>query len=601
MILNILDNKKILKEKFDLILPDFTVLTGENGSGKTQLLESLIEPMFYHERFYNLQNQNPEGNIKMTFPITDNNGNEFNHIIYSSPGLMDNENAVSNQKPLIEQIRDQWNILMPLARSYSFIKDKKFENEQLELDALNNAIIQFVRNLTTDSQRFSPSTLKKASPHQLQQLKKISIKANKSIDELYFLDFIIFFNAPTNLFSSALDLLFHQFHLKLKYYPNLTDGVTPPWEVFNQILLKANFKYKAQYIPSNNEEIPQPVKLIDNETGIDNATFSSLSSGEKTIMSLIFVLYHASNNGKFPEVILFDEPDSHLHPSLTELFLSVIKKILVEEQNVKVILTTHSPSTIALSPENSIYRMDRNLGYPVKEKRNIAVQTLSNGLASLTFEDGNFGISYNLKRTDKHILFTEGITDKIIIELAWKKLYPDEDIPFLIQDSFSASFLGALFNQGDQKPDGLFIQFPEKKLIALFDFDSAGYSNWNREKKFPILEEDNPRKCLIRTNGTNAFLILLPVSEEEPIKSLVIKNENQTFEEKSNLTIESLFLNAPNFKETYFEKESVIGGGSIYLFKKDKRKFALQLELLKPDYFVEFIPLFEQIKKILKN
>tara|TARA_R110002051_G_scaffold22968_1_gene58633 strand:- start:47 stop:1852 length:1806 start_codon:yes stop_codon:yes gene_type:complete len=601
MIINILNNQKILKEKFNLILPDFTVLTGENGSGKTQLLESLRDSMFYHERFYNLQHQNPEENLKMIFPITDNNGKEFNHIIYSSPGLMDNENAVSNQKPLIQQIREQWNILMPIARSYSFIKDKKFENEQIELQALNNAITQFVKNLTTDTKRFSASNLKKANSHQLQQLKKISSKANKSIDELYFIDFIIFFSAPTNLFSSALDLLFHQFHLKQKYYPNLTNGVTAPWDVFNQILLKANFKYKAQYIPSNNEELPQPVKLIDNETGIDNATFSSLSSGEKTIMSLIFVLYHSSSNGKFPEVILFDEPDSHLHPSLTQLFLSVIKKVLVEEQNVKVILTTHSPSTIALSPEKAIYRMDRNLGYPLKEKRNIAVQTLSNGLASLTFEDGNFGISYNLKKTNKHILFTEGITDKIIIELAWKKLNPNEEIPFLIQDSFSASFLGSLFNQGDQKPDGLFIQFPEKKLIALFDFDSAGYSNWNRKKKFSTLTENNPRKCLVRTNGENGFLLLLPVSEKEPIKDLVIKNNNETFEDKSNLTIESLFLNVPKFKETYFEKESVIGGGSLFLFKKDKRKFALKLESLEPIYFMEFTPLFEQIKKILKD
>ncbi|MEC7784275.1 MAG: ATP-binding protein [Bacteroidota bacterium] len=601
MIINILDNQKILKDKFDLSLPDFTVLTGENGSGKTQLLESLRESMIYYDRFQRLEHQNPIENHKMVFPITDNNGSELNHIIYSSPGLMDNENAVSFQKPLIQQIREQWNILMPIARSYSFIKNTQFENEQSELQALNNAISQFVKNLTTDPKRFSASNLKKASLHQLQHLKKISLKANKSIDELYFIDFIIFYSVPTNLFSSALDLLFHQFHLKQKYYPNLTDGVTPPWDVFNQILLKANFKYKAQYTPSNNEELPQPVKLIDNEKGINSATFNTLSSGEKTIMSLIFVLYHASSNGKFPQVILFDEPDAHLHPSLTKLFLSVISKVLVEEQNVKVILTTHSPSTIALSPDKAIYRMDRNLGYPIKEKRNTAVQTLSNGLASLTFEDGNFGITYNLKKTNKHIVFTEGVTDKIIIELAWKKLYANEEMPFLIQDSFSASFLGSLFNQGDQKPDGIFIQFPERKLIALFDFDSAGYSNWNRKKKFPTITENNPRKCLVRTNGKNGYLLLLPVSEQQPIKDLVIKNHNETFKDKSNLTIESLFLNAPNFMEEYFEKESVIGGGSLFLFKKDKREFALNLEDLDPKYFNEFIPLFEQIINILKN
>jgi ABC-type cobalamin/Fe3+-siderophores transport system ATPase subunit len=513
---------------------------------------------------------------------------------------MDTENEVSTQKPLIEQIRDQWNILMPMARSYSFIKDKKFGNEQIELDALNNAIIEFVKNLTTDTRHFSNSNLKKADLYQLQQLKNIGAKANKTIDELYFIDFLIFYSAPTKLFSSALDLLFHQFHLKEKYYPNLTANITPPWEVFNRILIKANFKYKAEYTPSDNEEIPQPVKLIDNETGVDSVTFNSLSSGEKTIMSLIFVLYHASSNGQFPEVILFDEPDAHLHPSLTDLFLSVIQKVLVNEQNVKVILTTHSPSTIALSPEDSIYRMDRNLGYPVKENQNIAVQSLSNGLASITIEEGNLGIVYNLNKANKHIVFTEGITDKIIIELAWNKLYGNREMPFFIQDSFSASFLGNLFNQGDERPDGIFLQFSEKKLIALFDFDSAGYGNWNRANKFPNIIEDNPRKCLVRSNDANAFLFLLPVSNEEPISNLVIREGNETFKDKSNLTIESLFLNAPNYKENFFHEEPVIGGGKIYLFNRiNKRKFASELIKLESEYFKEFIPLFEKIELLI--
>lgn len=319
-------------------------------------------------------------------------------------------------------------------------------------------------------------------------------------------------------------------------------------------------------------------------------------------MALIFVLYHASSNGNFPEVILFDEPDAHLHPSLTQLFINVIQETLVNEQKVKVILSTHSPSTIALSPSDSIYRMDRSLGYPVKEDRNKAVQALSDGLASITMEDGNLGIAYNLQNTDKHIVFTEGITDKIILEIAWKKLYPYQTMPFFIQDCFSASFLGSLFNEGDQGPDGIFIQFPHKKLVAVFDFDQAGYSNWKREKKFPHLIETDPAKCLTRSNGQNGFLLLLPATQDQKIKKLVLKNDHETFEDKSHLTVESLFLNTPSFIETYFTEESMPGGGTIYLFKgKKKRKFAENLKELDPVHFKELIPLFNKLQLLISD
>jgi energy-coupling factor transporter ATP-binding protein EcfA2 len=603
MILNIVENKKILKDKFQISLPNFTVLTGGNGSGKTQLLTHIKDNCNgYWERMHESENQNTENiEIKMIFPILDDEKNNLTDVVYSFPGLRNFDNYFHNESPLIQQISQQWQLLKPLCASYNLIKEKTFINEQQELDELNRSIIEFVRNLTQDVSRFTDSNVKKAALFQLQQLKEISVKSLKNISDLTYIDFLIFYNIPTEIFSSALDLLFHQFYLKQKYYPSLTKNVSPPWDVFNSILKRANFKYKVEFNPSKNEEYPQAINLIDNEFGLTNATLDALSSGEKTIIALIFVLYHSSNNGKFPQVILFDEPDAHLHPSLTQLFLNVIQDVLVKEQNVKVIITTHSPSTIALSPSESIYKMDRKLGYPIKENRHSAVQELTNGLTSLTIEEGNLGIIYNIKNKNKNILFTEGITDKIILETVWQKLY-DNEMPFYIQDSFSASFLGNLFNQGDENPDGIFVQFPEKKLIALFDFDQAGYSNWNRVKKFPKLIEKDPSKCLVRTNGENGFLILLPVSDKSLIKNLALKEDFETFKDKSNLIIESLFLEHSDVREAFFYEEKVMGGGSIYLFNADKQKrnFSEYIKYLDKKYFIEFVPLFNKILEICK-
>lgn len=602
MILNITTNHRILKENLGIELPNFVILTGSNGAGKTQLLNHIHENAGgYWEKYDNdaISSNNPEV-IKMIFPLTDEDGNNLSNIVYSYPGLRNYENYFHSEEPLINQIKQQWIQLEPLCLAYNTIRNKTFENEQDELNKLNSSIVSLVRNLQTDNSRFSESNIKKAQLHQIKQLKEISLKSGKNISEINYIDFLIFYNIPTNIFSSALDLLFHQFYLKQKYYSRLTQSITTPWDTFNQILEKANFKYKVEFVPSQNEEHPSPIKLIDNQLGVTNANLDGLSSGEKTIIALIFVLYHASRNGEFPQVILFDEPDAHLHPSLTQLFLDVIQKVLVEEQKVKVIITTHSPSTIALAPNDSIYKMDRVLGCPIKESIKSAIEDLTNGITSVTIEESNLGIIYNIKNANNHILFTEGITDKIILETAWEKLYSSKERNFYIQDCFSANFLGTIFNLGNEFPDGIFHQFSDKKLIALFDFDGAGYGNWNREKTFPNLIEHNPAKCLTRYNNANGYLVLLPSTNKKLIMDLVIKDKNETFKEESKLTIESLFLDFELIREKFFIEQKIIGGGSYYTFNGKKRDFSQYLSSLDSNYFEEFIPLFEKIDEILR-
>lgn len=412
MIINITPNGKILKEKLNLKLPVFTILTGGNGSGKTQLLEYLRFPNEYPIQLKNSEEQKFDSDYKIVYAITDIDENRLMNIVFSSPGLLDNEKEMSHQESLIQKIKREWRDLNYLARSYNSLKYKTFNNETEELNSLNTEIINLASSLNNQN-NFSSNYVKKANIHQLNKLKEISKKSEKPIDEIYFLDFLIFYSAPSKLFSSALDLLFHQFHLKTIYYPQLTNKISPPWEVFNQILSKANYRYKTKYTPSDNEENPPKVKLIDNVTGIDNVTFDSLSSGEKTIMSLIFVLYHASNFGEFPEVVLFDEPDAHLHPSLTDLFINVIQQVLVEKHNVKVILTTHSPSTVALAPEYSIYRMDRDLGYPIKETKNKALKSLTTGVPYL-----------NINYEDRRQVFVESDYDVEYYEKIYLKLEP---------------------------------------------------------------------------------------------------------------------------------------------------------------------------------
>jgi len=228
--------------------------------------------------------------------------------------------------------------------------------------------------------------------------------------------------------------------------------------------------------------------------------FDKLSSGEQTLIALTLMIYKCGKDSLMPRVLLLDEVDASLHPKMVERLLKVINNKFIMEKNLKVIMATHSPTTVAKAPENcSIYEVDKDADQiAVKTDKRTAIHFLTDGFAVLTQEDSDLGIEYNISKTNKHILFTEGITDKIIVTTAWNKLNPRVDMPFYIQNCYGAGFLNILLSNGDDAQDGIFTNYPEKKFIGLFDFDGVGYCKWNGVKKFNVNVNEDPLTCLTR-------------------------------------------------------------------------------------------------------
>lgn len=328
-------------------------------------------------------------------------------------------------------------------------------------------------------------------------------------------------------------------------------------------------------------------------------TFDSLSSGEKTLIALSLLIHKARKNKILPKVLLLDEIDSSLHPSMIKRLISVIETIFVKEQGLKVIIATHSPTTIALAPYEAIYQIDKNnlkkIASPLDKDR--AIRILTEGFASLSKNESKLSIQYNVSQTNLPVLFTEGITDKIILENAWKKLYDDAKMPFYIQDCFCADVLYTLLKRGDDGKDGIFTQYGDKKFLGLFDFDGKGYESWNGIKWSNHIEKD-PYKCLSKTNDNNGYILLLPVPKNE-IKHQVLNEEGNHFGNKSILPIELLFFGVECLKK-YYKKNSIVGGGSEIKFSWKKRSLAEKTANLNKEDFINFIPLFDKIKEIIK-
>lgn len=72
--------------------------------------------------------------------------------------------------------------------------------------------------------------------------------------------------------------------------------------------------------------------------------------------------------------------------------------------------------------------------------------------------------------------------------------------------------------------------------MALFDFDAAGFAQWNNKGGFSEIIQDDPRKHLMRSNGKNGFIILLPVPDIAEIIAQVVSFENDTYGDRSSLT-----------------------------------------------------------------
>ena len=74
---------------------------------------------------------------------------------------------------------------------------------------------------------------------------------------------------------------------------------------------------------------------------------------------LLFLLWqyiYKKYKVNYRTVLLFDEPDAHLHPSSVKSFLSIVQELV--ELGLQVIMTTHNPTTVSMVPNENLFFLD---------------------------------------------------------------------------------------------------------------------------------------------------------------------------------------------------------------------------------------------------
>lgn len=294
-------------------------------------------------------------------------------------------------------------------------------------------------------------------------------------------------------------------------------------------------------------------------------------------------------------VTLLDEPDAFLHPEWQHQFINQVKEInTVALCKNHILVTTHSASTIASLEQkyiSVIYSESHKMKF-CKHDKNQVIRDLSAGIISFSETEARLALNQFLETSSGNVLFTEGVTDEIILNIAWGKLNPRRNCPFGIQNAFDRTFLRNLFSRDELK-----LNFPGRKMFALFDFDDA-YNDWKGLKGLDIVMD--PYSGLAKKLKYEChYALLLPVPKDNGIKKQVIDEKNQAWGGRggSHLSIELLFYKE-DMLDKWFTKRTFSAGSEIIEFVGDKAEFA---KAMVPTLPVESFEIFRSVFDFIES
>ncbi len=332
---------KSLPKDLTIEVPNFTVLTGENGSGKSQLFEAM--------------SSNGICNIAIDEQIIPSN--QIQYVRFGT---------------LIPRVDNQF--------SPSIISQKITGTTQALQQAITRVESQN-QNTHSNTQDFSLKVLNQLKGEYRAIIQNISTKENVLIHNVTTQMIAKYVSSqsietPTDLLTSKFSELFKRYQLaKLENQLNKLqqqDGVEglevlsdeefiekngeQPWIFVNDILNKLGLPFRAATPEKDHRDALFQFNLIHIEDDL-TIQLNQLSTGEQVLLSLALASYVNSQHTN-TKLLIIDEPDAPLHPSMSKLMLELLEEEIVKKRKINVIISTHSPATIACTPVRSLQKID---------------------------------------------------------------------------------------------------------------------------------------------------------------------------------------------------------------------------------------------------
>lgn len=326
------------------------------------------------------------------------------------------------------------------------------------------------------------------------------------------------------------------------------------------------------------EEYVRITIQIENSKEID---ISLVGSGILQVIDIFSTLEFINRRDRCLNILLIDEPDSHIHSNLQSSLIDELRSDL----NYQHFIITHNDRLINKAQEGQLLYINRaNL-------ENGRVNPIStNNYNSVTAELASKMFSLSEIERNKIIVITEGKTDKKLLEVAWSKLNPDVECPF----KFISSGIQIDENTRTGNADSvrrtiqtLSTFFSDLRIVGLFDNDREGYGQFKSLQ--PGVFEDhsfdhNYRKHLEKS----IYGIVLPIPE---FRQSYINSGSYT---QRYFVIEHYFSDAV-LEQSNMKGESILQGVQIFEIKGNKNIFSEFIETLEPNDFSNFSILFVYI------
>jgi AAA domain, putative AbiEii toxin, Type IV TA system len=423
----------------DIDLPSFALLTGLNGSGKSHLLEAI-----------------EQGNVSVeidgqTIPRT---------LIkrFDSLSLSAGDAPAADPVQLVRARTAHWNTYVALVNQSGWVsqlrqaatndQDRNSNSTDSDLYEWGLSLVGQTEQICGPNVRACISNWANFEPgirHHLEandsikpMLRHFEAETGKSIVGICKQEFEhVAHSAPVEVepFKQKLSEVFSLYaklrdrNVLMRHHeePSLSEdefqtrhGV-PPWDYLNELLEIGGYDFSVTKPAPRDGDEPFVAKLIHKFNGA-SIDFGSLSSGERVLIALAMCVYSTENGSikvNYPKVMLFDEVDAFLHPSMVQSLFDVVKKVLVEKHGLHVVLTTHSPTSVALADPAGIFKM-------VKDGARIGPCSRQEGIDSLTV--GIPTLSVNLE--NRRAVFVEDKNDIALLTKLGTILVPHCPGPF---------------------------------------------------------------------------------------------------------------------------------------------------------------------------
>lgn len=588
---------RLFKKNFEQELEgDLIIISGANGSGKTQLL-SLIN--------------------KKTANITIDTELKSNGIIITEDNIVyrsfrDNINipafksgTATEKDQELQQIYQNWNNYIDYSRQRSYKQLKG-----LQYWGSFNKLFTVLSSAVTPKLKFTDlNSFRDALPNDFVFIKDDIFTSNVGD---------IFYQYAAEEQDEAAkcgrnNILFNQ----NKWTQNA------PWTKLNSLFKRLNFSYrfKEKYIiqTPNLDEPPKLYELKDTGEISTNSVRNliDLSDGEKAILSLTFATLSENHSVK---VILLDEFDAPLNPSLVEMFYIVLDEFFIKK-DIQVIMATHSPATISLAPEVAkfyeIFKSNASESpkiFQVKKEEYAELRIANKEfydkigkqkerIAELEKQNAeNLAIS----ASTKPILFVE---DKYtnIYKVAYLKCKNIDFEESSIETVFEQNAVFQIISKGSCNKlqgflSGLLSELKGIKIIGLFDFDDAYlcYTNLKDDKElaisWEIMSTDEKTGMYKKRKDEDIYALMLPVPDFR--KS--IANKDQAVKKlEAELLLRDEDIQSAYSTQTV-AKEKIIEGLEIPKIK-NKDDFWKKSIVIEANKFDSFNPLFGLIDTIFCN